>query len=136
MLSFILVLAVLSALGTLSYAILVPGAEEKFTEFYILGPGGAAQDYPEEAVVGEEVSVMVGIINREQETKSYRLEVEMGGTVMEGIGPIILGHEGKWQQEVGFAPIRVGEQQKVQFVLYQDGEAHHQLHLWIDVLGQ
>ncbi|GAI18944.1 unnamed protein product, partial [marine sediment metagenome] len=45
-LSIILVVAVLGALGMLGYVIAAPKVGEKFTEFYILGLSGKATDYP------------------------------------------------------------------------------------------
>ena len=53
----------------------------------------------------------------------------------EEVGPITLGHGEKWQQEVAFAPARVGPEQKVEFQLYRGkaSEPYHILHIWIDV---
>ena len=50
-----------------------------------------------------------------------------------GIGPIVLAHEGKREQEVGFTPVNVGEKQKAEFALYKQGEPYSQLHLWVKV---
>ncbi len=41
--STILILAIIAAVGTTIYVIVVPKEGEKFTEFYILGPGGLAE---------------------------------------------------------------------------------------------
>ena len=59
--------------------------------------------------------------------------VLIGGVKHNGIGPIVLPHEGKWEQEVCFTPVNVGEKQKVEFVLYKDGEPYRRLNLWVDV---
>ena len=48
----LLTVAVIGTIGTVAYAIETPRASEKFTEFYILGPGGKAQDYPREIILG------------------------------------------------------------------------------------
>ncbi|MFC2002628.1 DUF1616 domain-containing protein [Chloroflexota bacterium] len=72
-LSIILIAAVLGAIGTLGYVIATPNPGETFTEFYILGMEGKAENYPKELVVGEEQTVIVGIINREHESVIYRL---------------------------------------------------------------
>ena len=34
------------ALSVTVYVIITPKEGEKFTEFYVLGPGGMAEDYP------------------------------------------------------------------------------------------
>jgi len=165
-LSVVLVVAILGAIGTLSYVIATPKEGEKFTEFYILGLEGKADWYPTEFVMegnktilvryrsveafqekGEEYGrVTLGIVNHEHEEASYRVEVRINGervTVwlgeqeVEELGPIVLEHEETWERETGYAPTEIGEGQKVEFVLYKDGELYFEdeesLHLWINV---
>jgi len=134
-LSSILALAILGALGTLIYVIATPKAGERFTEFYLLGLGGEAEDYPSLLRVGEESKVTVGIINRESEVMTYRVEVWIDGIVSNEVVPIILEHDEKWEEIIGFTPNRVGDKQKVEFLLYKEGqsEACRRLHLWVDV---
>jgi uncharacterized membrane protein len=69
-LSVIIVLAILGAVGALAYTIAVPPITERFTEFYILGTDGKAMGYPQNLALGQEGSVIVGITNREHETAS------------------------------------------------------------------
>ncbi len=135
MLSIILTLAILGALGMLGYAIASPKVGEKFTEFYIEGLEGKAADYPEELVVGGEGQVTVGIINREQETVTYRVEVAIDGVKNNGVGPVALDHDGKWEQIIAFTASKAGDNQRVEFLLYKQGqtEVYQQLHLWVDV---
>jgi len=133
--SIILVLAVVGALGMLGYAIASPKAGEKFTEFYILGLDGKAIDYPGELIVGEEGKVKVGIINWEQETATYWVEVAIEGVKSNEVGMVTLEDGEKWEGVVGFAPDRVGDNQKVEFLLYKQGwnGVYQRLHLWVDV---
>jgi uncharacterized membrane protein len=131
-----LVIAILGSLATLGYFIAAPKGEETFTEFYILGPEGKAADYPQELKVGEEARVIVGIINHEGKEVSYRVEVVIGSDKVTEVGPVTLADEQKWEGEVSFAPEVVGQNQKVQFLLYKDGEAEpclEPLCLWVDV---
>ena len=102
--SITLVLAILGALGTLGYTIANPG-EESFTEFYVLGLSGEATDYPQELVVGEEGKVIVGIINREHEPVTYRVDVAIDGVKNNEAGPMTLEHDGEWEEIVGFTLI-------------------------------
>lgn len=137
-LSIILALAILGALGMLGFTIANPKAGEKFTEFYILGLDGKAIDYPEGLMVGEEGEegeVMVGIINWEQEQATYRVEVTIEGVKSNEVGMVTLGDGGKWEGVVGFVPGRVGDNQKVEFLLYKQGwdGVYQRLHLWVDV---
>jgi uncharacterized membrane protein len=134
-LSIILVLAIGGALGTLGYVIATPRVGERFTEFYILGLEGRAEDYPRELGVGEEGRVIVGIINREHETVSYRVEVRIEGVISNEVGPIVLAHDEKWQEIISFTPHRAGANQTVGFLLYKNGEVepYLELHLRLDV---
>lgn len=131
-----LIAAILGAIGVLGYIMVTPKVGEKFTEFYLRGPEGKATAYPRELVVGEETRVIVGIINREQETVSYRLEVRLRGITNSKIGPLVLGHEEEWEEVVSFTPHDAGDNQKVEFFLYRDGEGEpylKPLYLWIKV---
>jgi len=85
--------------------------------------------------VGEEGKVIVGIINQEHETVSYRVEVRINGMKSSEVGPIVLEHEEEWELEVSFVPLVSGNNQKVEFLLYKQGqtEACQSLHLWVDV---
>jgi len=134
-LSVILALAILGALGTLGYAIASPKVGERFTEFYIEGLEGKAIGYPKELVVGEEGKVIVGIINREHETVTYQVEVAIDGVKNNEVGPVALDHDGEWEEIVGFTSGRAGDNQKVEFLLYKQGqnEIYQRLHLWVDV---
>jgi len=133
-LSIILALAILVVLGTLGYLIVNPGGES-FTEFYILGLSGEAADYPRELVVGGEGKVMVGIINQEYEPVTYRVEVVIDGVKNNEVGPVTLEHDGEWEGIVSFTPDRAGDKQKVEFLLYRQGQSgvYQRLHLWVDV---
>lgn len=54
---------------------------EPNTEFYVLGPDGAAEDYPSNLSVGEKGEFIVGVTNNEHEPMQYTavVEVEDGG---------------------------------------------------------
>ncbi len=133
-LSGILALAILGSLGMLGYSIASP-FKEPFTEFYLLGLSGEAKDYPSLQSAGEEGKVVVGIVNREYETVSYRLEVRIEGIISNEIGQVTLEHEEKWEEIVSFTPERIGNEQRVEFLLYRQGqnEVYRSLHIWVDV---
>lgn len=137
-LSIGLLLAILAAVGAIVYMVVTPHVGEKFTEFYILGLDGKAESYPTDIALGEEARVILGIVNHEYEQVSYRVEVRLDEAANKEIGPVVLAHEEKWEQEVSFIPTRVGEDQKVEFVLCKHGqqEPHLTLRLWIDVKGE
>jgi len=135
-LAITLVLAILGALGTLSYILLVPKVRETFTEFYILGQGGKAKNYPIDLKIGEKNSVILGIINHEGKEVSYRVEVVIGGDKITEMGPVALVDEQKWESELSFVPEVAGESQKLEFLLYKDDDVEPYLkptYLWVDV---
>ena len=152
-LSTILVIAILGAIGALSYVIAMTKVGERFTEFYILGFEGKAEEYPVEFVMNEgevklvrygeseireEVAewgkVILGIVNQEYEQVTYQVEVIidgkqvkvwLDGVQLDEIGPIMLTHEEQWEHEIGFAPQHISsDNQKVEFVLYKEGKPY------------
>ena len=134
--SIILVIVILGALGSLSYFIAKPKVET-FTEFYILGLDGKAIDYPKEIRVGEEGKIIAAIVNHEHEVVSYRVEVRIDEVKNNEVGPFVLDNEQKWEGIVSFTPDKAGDNQKVTFFLYKNGEDEpylKPLHLWIDVI--
>jgi len=74
-LSIALACAIVLAVAATIYVIVVPKEGEHFTEFYILGPGGKAADYPSQFRTGEEQEVIVGIGNHEYRAVPYTVEV-------------------------------------------------------------
>jgi len=121
-LSVILVLAILGALGMMGYAVAKPKVGERFTEFGILGPEGKLENYPSELMVGEEGKVMVYIVNHEHETVAYQIEVRIGKVKNNEVGLIVLEHGEAWEEEVSFVAEVAGDNQKVEFLLYKNRE--------------
>ncbi|AEH25457.1 DUF1616 domain-containing protein [Pyrococcus yayanosii] len=74
-LTVILIGAIIASFGVLSYVITNPKPGEAFTEFYILGPKGKAADYPTELFVGENGTVIIGIVNHEHRNVTYYVEI-------------------------------------------------------------
>ncbi len=134
-LSIILIAAILGTIGTLGYIIATPKVGEAFTEFYVLGLESKATDYPSEIKVGEEGKIIVGIINREHETVSYRMEVRIDGVKNKEVGAVVLEHDDKWEGEIRFVPMVAGDNQKAEFLLYKErrSEAYQSLYLWVNV---
>ena len=108
---------------------------ERFTEFYVLGISGKATDYPKELVVGKEAEVILGIINREYEPVTYRVEVVISGVKNNEVGPVLLEHNEEWNERAAITPYRVGDNQTLEFLLYRQGQSkvYQRLNLWVDV---
>ncbi len=131
----LLMVSVLAGVGTLTYVLAAPKAHEPFTDFYVLGSGGMARDYPHDLALGEQAEVILGIENNQRRYAEYRIEVVLSGEKEQEIGPIGLASGEAWQGRVAIAPTKVGEDQKVEFLLYEgDGiQPYSTLHLWLDV---
>ncbi|MFC1964080.1 DUF1616 domain-containing protein [Chloroflexota bacterium] len=159
-LTITLLAVLLGAAGLLAYIIASPKVAEEFTEFYILDYLGKTQLYPDEFTIesGKVVEVkydsevhkaaygrvILGITNHENEQVDYIIKVVSDNTALplyfegeqlELIGPVTLAPGEKWEQEIGFSPEKIGDRQKVMFVLYKDETPYFQEppHLWIDV---
>ncbi len=161
-LSILLIIFIVGTLGIIGYTLAKPKVGETFTEFYILGYDDKAQDYPSELIMasdhviqvkygtGEYITaggwaeVTLGIVNHEQQKVSYSVKITIdgeplninnGGTIVGQLGPIELKQGEKWEQETGFVPRRVGDNQKVEFVLFKDNDIalDNLLSLWINV---
>ena len=135
-LSVVLIVAIAGAIGTLAYVIATPKVGERFTEFYILGSQGKAENYTTNLTLGEKGEVILGIVNHEQEEMSYQvkamvndteggvkiwLEGENGETTLAAnntIAVAALANEEKWEREILFEPLQRGEGQKLEFLLF------------------
>lgn len=131
-----LAIAIVASLGFLAYVIAQPKPSEKFAEFYVLGPEGKAENYPRELMVGEEATVILGIVNHEHQPTSYRVEIDINGNRDKELAIGILADEEKWEQEVSFVLDETGLNQKVEFWLYKGEETEpclkEPLQLYID----
>lgn len=134
-LSGILALAILGSLGMVLGITTTHTMEKGFTEFYILGLSGKAEGYPSSLTLGEGGEVIVGVINREHEAMSYRVEVRIDGVINSSVGPVLLERDEKWEKVVAFVPRRMGDKQQVEFLLYKQAESDifQKLYLWVDV---
>ncbi len=135
-LTVILIGTIITAIGTLIYVIATPKIGERFTEFYIFGEQGKAEGYPKELLVEQTGYVILGIVNHEHQPVTYTAKVLIQEKENNSLGPISLEHEEKWEERIGFTPSQVGENIKVQFLLYRDNqsEPYRNLHLWLDVI--
>ncbi|KGK98096.1 hypothetical protein LI82_10185 [Methanococcoides methylutens] len=138
-LTILLVISILASVVTLAYVVVTPKEGEKFTEFYVLGPEGMADGYPTELRNGQSGNVIIGIVNHEYADTEYSIELVLGNNSIpmgQELQHITLQHNQTWEKEVTFTPESVGDDMKLQFLLYKDNnmtEPYRDLHLWIDV---
>jgi uncharacterized membrane protein len=136
LLTALLILSILLVIGTIVYVITTPKAGERLTEFYILGPDGRAESYPRKIQLGDSASVILGIVNHEQETMTYRLAIKTDTVKTDYIDSIRLLNKEHWEQKVVITPSLLGDNQRVEIYLYK-GESQQPyltLWLWLDVV--
>ncbi|MCG7849428.1 MAG: DUF1616 domain-containing protein, partial [ANME-2 cluster archaeon] len=138
-LTVILVLSILASVAMLVYVVVTPKQGEKFTEFYILGPEGMADDYPTLFNLSESGTVILGVVNHEYASVEYTLDIALDNESIYPGQQIVLAHNQTWEEFVTFTPPNVGQDMKLQFLIYKDGNysaPYRDLHLWIDVMGE
>lgn len=135
-LSVLLALSLLFVLGAIVYVIINPRVYEQFTEFYVLGADGKAETYPTKIKLNEMAEVTLGVVNYEQKPMKYSIAISIAGKSISAIRDISLAEKEKWQQEINISPVEIGDKQKVEFLLFKEGETapYLSLHLWIDVV--
>jgi len=74
-LTIILCCSMILAVSTLVYVIASPKEGEHFTEFYLLGSEGIADNYPKNITTTEPVNLVIGVVNHEYRTIDYTLEI-------------------------------------------------------------
>lgn len=74
-LTIILAISILISVVALVYVIVIPKTGERFTEFYILGEDGIADNYPRNMSLDVSETVIVGIVNHEYKLMNYTVEI-------------------------------------------------------------
>ncbi|HII80339.1 MAG TPA: DUF1616 domain-containing protein [Methanosarcina sp.] len=135
----LLAISILASIGSLAYVIGNPKEGESFTEFYILGPDKAAENYPTKLAPGNSGTVIVGITNHEHRTVDYTMEIRLENHSLplpEDQKYISLDHNETWEEPVTFTPSVEGKNMKLEFLLFNETEKslpYRNTHLWINV---
>jgi uncharacterized membrane protein len=153
-LTVILIITILLSIFALIYVIVTPKQGEKFTEFYILGPGGKAYDYPTSVKEGNSSTVIVGVVNHEYALANYTMSIYLNNTPLNNstsedrslddlpyVYPIksinlTLAHNETWERPVSYVLNHIGDRQKLEFLLYRESNftsPYRDLHLWVNV---
>ena len=128
-------LSILLSIAALVYVIVTPKQGEKFTEFYILGPGGKAYDYPTSVLAGNNSTLIVGVVNHEYTLVNYTMRMSLNNSTIL-TRDLALEHNQTWERPISYALNKTGDGQKLQFLLYRDGNftaPYRDLHLWVNV---
>lgn len=131
----------------ISLILLASGCEEKSsTEFYILGSEGTAENYPTEYILGENGTLIVGIVNHEQKPVNYTMEVMLEETPLPLPADwknVYLENNETLEKVVTITPPFEGTDMRLAFLLYNEDEKntfednisvpYRNLNLWINV---
>jgi uncharacterized membrane protein len=120
-LSTAVIVCLLFSIVAVTYAVVVPRSDDKYTEFYINGPGGKAADYPTQYTLGEQKPIIIGISNHEMRNMSYTLNVSLGGTSPLYSEQVKLADNETWEKLVYLKPDHAGNNMTMSFLLYDDG---------------
>jgi uncharacterized membrane protein len=137
-LTVLIIVVVLAAVGSLLYVVLEPAQIESYTEFYLLDPQTHQAVYPQAVAVGQEVTVLVGIVNHEKSAEAYRVEMQVAGRTTAAVGERTIENGETYEQPVMFSFDQPGPQQEVDFFLYMTGQTdvYRSLRLVLSVNGQ
>jgi len=156
-LNVVLAVVVVVSLGGVAYATAVPGDGERFTEFYLLAEDAdgdlVAAGYPTEFTAGEPRSQYVGLRNREGETVSYTVVVQLQRVTVTNDSVRVRERESlrrftpevaageTWRRNHTVVPTLTGERLRLTYLLYRGappaeptvGNADQHAYTWIDV---
>jgi uncharacterized membrane protein len=134
-LSIVLIILLVVAVSATVYIIIVPNPGEKFTEFYILGAGDKAGNYPTNLTVGEAGNLTIGIVNHEHATTSYNLVTTLDNITISSANYTLLNNETRIINYT-FTPTNSGNH-ILQFMLYKlpsNGTVYRSLLLYLNVV--
>jgi uncharacterized membrane protein len=134
----VLILILVTSLVATVYLVATPFSGQAYTELYVLGPDGKAQDYPSQFRLGEEQSVIVGVTNHEQRAVEYTLVTSLNGTTGSSTlssEKLSLANNQNWEQTVAIRPDQTGKNLKLSFLLYANNDTSplQTTHLWVNV---
>jgi uncharacterized membrane protein len=156
-LNVLLAVAVVVSVGGVAYATAVPGDRERFTDFYLLAEDAdgdlVAAGYPTEFAAGEPRSQYVGLTNREGETVSYTVLVQIQRVTVTNDSVRVREREelrrfttevadGEgWRRNHTVAPTITGDRLRLTYLLYRGAppaeptveNAYEHAYTWVNV---
>ena len=156
-LNVLLIGSILLATASVGYAVAVPKQGESFSELYLLTEDEdgelVADNYPQELVVGEPASLVVGVGNQEHRTVNYtvvvslqRVEVANNSTTVVETDQLRMfsprvAHNETWQRQHQIEPTMTGERLRLTYLLYKAAPpsspsvetAYREVHLWVTI---
>jgi len=121
--SAILTIGILICTGLIIYLAVGTQPSQRFSEFYLLNKLGTTNAYPSQAISGQPVILIVGIVNHEGRLSEYTVQIKENDAIIKSITVGTLNDGQRWQQPVEFSLNGAGDARRVSFYLYKDGGA-------------
>lgn len=118
-LAVLLSLAILGVIAAIVYNVAAKHKQEHFTEFYLLGTTGKAEDYTVSATSGQETLVKIGVHNEEGIATGYWIEVRINGVISHEINLPVLSDGQVWESTDKVTFTAPGSGQTAEFYLYR-----------------
>jgi uncharacterized membrane protein len=113
-------------------------ADRSTTEFYMLGPGGQALGFPRTGAMNQELTVTLGIVNREPSSQQYRAEIWIADPLGTGrktrvaqAGPITLAAGHTVEVPVAWRLPWRSQDEQVSFLLFRGTAPQPFRRLWL-----
>lgn len=138
-LSAALIIILLVSLCATIYMISVASHSDPFTEFYLLGPNGKADNYPRDFNISEPEPVIVGVVNHEYKDMDYDLVVMLENDTQKHKlyeERILLADNAAWLKQISIDPPVNGSKMKLDFQLFANGNMtvpYRDCYLYINV---
>lgn len=131
----VLLFSIALAIGMIFFVITTPKIGERFTEFYILGSEGKAQDYPMVLKYNSPAAVLIGVVNHEYVPVNYSVRIALDKELLTDTR-FSLDHNTTWEKNMTFIPDKNGTDMKLEFCLFKEDNftvPYRELHLWVNV---
>ena len=119
----VLTVVIVGLAAAIIFLAVVPGPDDRFTEFYLLNSDGKASDYPSDLSAGQSATVTIGVVNHEGGTASYRIQVTDDGAIINSIETGPVQDSQTWKKKVSFTLNTPGDNRTVAFQLFLTNES-------------
>ncbi len=134
-LSLTLIFIIAFAAGMVIFVISTPKTGERFTEFYILGPSGKAENYSENLKYNSPATSLVGVVNHEYSFVNYTVQVALNEKVLTFTRFMLTSNE-TWEKNITFIPDKEGDGMRLKFWLFKEDNLtvpYRELQLWVNI---
>lgn len=131
----ILIFTIVLAVSMLYFVITTPKIGEHFTEFYILGPEGKADNYTTTLQTNYPATILVGVANHEYVSINYTVRITLDKDIQTDT-LFSLGHNETWEKNITFVPEKNGTNMKLEFLLFKEdnfSSPYRDLYMWVNV---